>query len=118
MGIASTRGRAGEALAAAYLELSGCDVLARNHRLAGVEVDVLALDGRCRVVVEVKLRTRVDYGGAALAVDRAKRARLLRAAHALAGAGSGPVRVDVVAITLDPEGAAIRHYRNALTHDA
>ena len=117
MGIANVRGRAGEALAAAYLELAGCDVLARNHRVAGVELDVLGLDGRCRVVVEVKLRTRSDYGGAALAVDHAKRARLLRAARVLAQDGSGPVRVDVVAVTLGPEGATIAHFRNALSDD-
>lgn len=117
MGIAKLRGRAGEALAAAYLELVGCDVLARNTRVAGVELDVLAIDGRCRVVVEVKLRTRADYGGAALAVDHAKRARLLRAARVLAQDGSGPVRIDVVAVALDANGATIAHFRNALSDD-
>ena len=114
MGLANIRGRAGEALAAAYLELSGCDVLARNHRIAGVEVDVVAREGRTRVVVEVKLRTRPDFGGAAGAVDGFKRARLERAAQALARDGAGPVRIDVLAVELNGSGARIVHYRDAV----
>ena len=83
MGIASRHGAAGEALAAAYLELVGCTVVGRNLSLAGVEVDLLIEEDRTQVLVEVKTRTRSDYGGAALAVDHTKRARLLRAARAL-----------------------------------
>jgi putative endonuclease len=117
MGVANIRGRAGEALAAAYLELAGCDVLARNHRLAGVEVDVVAREARCRVVVEVKLRNRGDYGGAAAAVDVRKQSRLLRAAQALVGDGAGPVRIDVITVELESTGARIVHYRDAIHAD-
>ena len=46
------RGRAAEALAAAYLELIGYQVVARNLRLGGVEVDLVADDGPVRVIVE------------------------------------------------------------------
>jgi putative endonuclease len=116
MGIARAHGQAGESLAAAYLALAGCEVRARNTRLAGVEVDLVAADGRTEVIVEVKYRARADFGGAALAVDAAKRARLLRAASALAAAGRA-VRVDVVAIELRDDGLVLRHYRNALEDD-
>lgn len=115
MGVAHTRGRAGEALAIAYLELAGCRVIACNLKLGGVEVDALASDGPAQVVVEVKYRGRSDYGGAAAAVDAAKRARLVRAARALQLAGARRVRIDVVAVDLSPEGATVRHYRNAVT---
>ncbi len=114
MGLARSRGAAGEALAAAYLELAGCPIVGRNLRLGGVEVDLLANDGEVRVVVEVKLRGRSDYGGAALAVDAAKRERLRRAARALEREGR-PVRIDVVAVEIDTSGAILRHYRNAVT---
>jgi putative endonuclease len=113
MGIAGAHGRAGEALAAAYLELRGCVIAARNVRLAGVEVDLVAEEGRTQVLVEVKTRTRGDYGGAAQAVDQAKRARLLRAAQALDP--SRPRRIDVVAIETSEQGAVVTHYRNALS---
>jgi len=115
MGVAQTRGRAGEALAMAYLELAGCRVIARNLRLGGVEVDALVTDGPAQVVVEVKVRGRSDYGGAAAAVDAAKRARLVRAARALQLGGARRVRIDVVAVELSPEGATVRHIRNAVT---
>ena len=114
MGLAQERGRAGEALAAAYLELAGLEVKRRNARLAGVEVDLVAREGRAWVVVEVKLRNRPDYGGAAGAVDERKRARLRRAALALLAEEGGPVRVDVVAMDLTAEGLTLRHVRDAV----
>jgi putative endonuclease len=114
MGTTQTRGAAGEALAAAYLELAGLEVLERNARLAGVEVDLVARDGATRVIVEVKLRGRTDYGGAASAVDHRKRERLLRAARALEAEGS-TMRIDVIAVDLASDGAVLRHYRNAVT---
>src|SRR5881409_332106 len=88
MGVAQRRGRAGEDLAIAYLELAGCHVIGRNLKLGGVEVDALASDGAAQVVVEVKLRGRSDFGGAAAAIDAAKRVRLLRAARALQLSGA------------------------------
>lgn len=112
MGIAKRHGAAGEALAAAYLELIGCTAAGRNVSLAGVEVDLVAEEEGTQVLVEVKTRTRGDYGGAALAVDHAKRARLLRAARALDPAR--PIRIDVIAIETSDEGATLRHYRAAI----
>jgi len=114
MGLPNVRGRAGESLAMAYLELVGCRVRERNPRIGGVEVDALVEDGPDTVVVEVKLRTRSDYGGAVGALDAAKRDRLLRAASALLGRGCERVRIDVVTVDLTEEGAALRHYRSAV----
>ena len=114
MGAAQERGRAGEALAAAYLELVGCRVVARNVRLAGVEVDLVVDDGPSRVLVEVRLRSRGDYGGAAETLDRNKRARLMRAALALEQQGIALPRVDVVAVDLCATGAQLTHHRNAI----
>jgi len=83
MGVAQDRGRAGETLAAAYLELMGCRLVARNVRLGGVEVDLVVDDGPSRELVEVRLRSRGDYGGAAETLGPAKRDRLRRAASVL-----------------------------------
>jgi putative endonuclease len=115
MGLAQQRGRAGEALAAAYLELVGCRLVARNVRLGGVEVDVVVDDGPTRVLVEVRVRTRTDFGGAAATVGHHKRERLVRAARVLEQQGAARVRVDVVAVDLSADGAALTHYRNAVT---
>lgn len=114
MGIARDRGRAAETLAASYFELIGCEIVGRNVRLEDVEVDLVAREGATQVLVEVKYRTRSDYGGAALAVDHRKRARLARAARALQRGRTSPVRVDVLAVELSPDGASLRHYRNVV----
>ncbi len=114
MAVTQDRGRAGENLAASYLALAGIEVVQRNAKLAGVEVDLVARDGPVRVLVEVKLRTRPDYGGAAAAVDWRKCERLRRAALALTGDGGGPVRVDVIAIERNAEGLVLRHLRDAV----
>ena len=115
MGMAQDRGRAGEDLAVAYLRLAGLRPVGRNVRLGGVEVDVVADDGATRVLVEVRLRTRGDFGGAAATVDRRKRDRLARAALSLEQQGRSRIRVDVVAVDLDADGARLTHYRNAIT---
>lgn len=114
MGLAQDRGRAGEAMAAAYFELLGYRVVARNARLGGVEVDLVLQDGGATVVAEVRLRTRGDYGGAAATVDYRKQQRLARAAHALEQQGARRVRVDVVAVDVASNGATLTHYRNVL----
>ena len=115
MGTGNVRGARGESLAAAWLELAGHQVVGRNVRLGGVEVDLLALEGEIRVVVEVKLRGRADYGGAARAVDRDKCHRLVRAARALEQSGAPGVRIDVIAIETEADGLTLRHYRNAVS---
>ena len=114
MALTGRRGHAGELVAAAYLELAGCAILESNVRIAGVEVDLIAGEGNTWVVVEVKTRARNDWGGAALAVDHAKRERLRRAARALAQRGAHHVRIDVIAIETDRDGLRLTHHRNAI----
>jgi putative endonuclease len=77
-------------------------------------VDALVEDGPDTVLVEVKLRSRADYGGAAAALDRVKRQRLLRAASALLARGCERIRIDVITVDLMEDGAALRHYRGAV----
>ncbi len=93
-------------------------IQARNRRIAGVEVDILARDGDVQVVCEVKtLRlSALDALDAADSVDHRRLARLSRAAGVLAE--NGPVRVDVVAVSLGPDGLTnCLHYPN-VTEDA
>ena len=109
-----TLGAHGEALAAAYLRLIGCRVEETRTRLAGVEIDLIAHEGSTRVLIEVKIRSRTDYGGAAHAIDRVKCERLRRAARALQQREPGPVRIDVVAIDLEGSDLSLRWIRNAV----
>jgi len=115
MAFAQDRGRAGEDLAAAYFECRGHAVLARNIRLGGVEVDLVIADGDDQVIVEVRLRSRADFGSAAATVDHRKRERLRRAALALQQQGALHLRVDVLSIELTSDGARLQHLRNVVT---
>ena len=114
MGLARDHGAAAEDLAAAYLSLLGWELTARNTRLAGVEIDLVAREGRTMVLVEVKYRARADFGGAIGAIDARKCERLRRAALA-ASAGRSDVRVDIVSIEPSADGLVLTHHRNAVT---
>jgi putative endonuclease len=116
-GVRTPKQRAGDAAedaACTHLVKNGCRVLARNVRYREGELDVVAQDGSTVVFVEVRLRSRDTFGGAAGSVDRFKRKRLVRAAqHYLAqhfrdgGAGprgTPPCRFDV--ITADDGGVS------------
>jgi putative endonuclease len=70
------RGRAGEDAAAMLLETHGYRIVARNVRLPGGEIDIIARDGDTVVFVEVKARASNSYGSAVRAVDARKRATL------------------------------------------
>jgi putative endonuclease len=114
MAFKDVRGRAGETLAAAYLELTGSRLSERNTRIAGVEIDLVADDHGTMVLIEVKTRARNDWGGAALAIDARKRERLRRAALLARPRGATRVRIDVITIETDAEGARLVHHRNAI----
>lgn len=73
-------GQAGEARAEEYLRQKGYRILARNLRTSLGEIDLVAEDEGVLVFVEVKARTTGAFGGALLAVDRRKQAKLIRLA--------------------------------------
>jgi putative endonuclease len=74
------RGQAAEALAAAYLTGQGLDIVDRNFRCRFGEIDLIAREGEALVFVEVRMRRRGDFGGAAESITAAKRERLRKAA--------------------------------------
>jgi putative endonuclease len=98
-------GAAGEDLAHRYLRRRGCRIVARNYRpRAGHgEIDLVAWHGEALVFVEVKTRSREDFGTPDRAIDIEKRASLVRAASEYARRASIPwnhVRFDVVNVVL------------------
>jgi putative endonuclease len=114
-------GDAAEAAVAAGLAGRGWRILATNLRVGRAEIDVLAVDPgppAALVVVEVRWRSRRDFGLAEETVDARKRARLRRAGHALreldrlpdgSGVPALPMRFDLIAA--EP-GGRLRHHRH------
>jgi len=108
-------GRYGERVAARRLQEAGMVVLERNWRCALGEIDIVARDGGCLVVCEVKTRRGTGTGTPAEAVTPAKVVRLRRlAAQWLAEHDVHPadVRLDVVAVLVAERGPAqVEHLR-------
>ncbi len=106
-------GRYGEDLAVRYLRDVGMEVLDRNWRCEHGEVDVVARDGDCVVICEVKTRRSSGFGDPVEAVTFAKAMRLRRLAAAYLAAHevrARDVRIDVVGVLCRPgEPVVVRH---------
>ena len=101
-------GKCAEDLAAAYLAAQGLELLARNVRCKAGEIDLVCRDGVVLVLIEVRQRARLDYGGALASVAAAKRLKLVRAArfllHVRPAWRRSIVRFDVVGVQGNPCG--------------
>ena len=111
-------GQRGEEAAARFLKRQGYGILARGKRLRPGELDLVVLDGRTIVFVEVKTRTSQDAGHPSEAVNAVKQRRLTRLAVTFLkrhGLLEYKARFDVVAITWPPGRGrpAIEHFKNA-----
>lgn len=90
-------GMAAEELAARHLLAQGLRILERNFRVRGGEIDLIAKDGKSLVFVEVRLRTRNDFGGAGASITPQKQQRIILAArHYLQTHGEQACRFDCV----------------------
>lgn len=111
-------GYRGERAAERYLRRKGYVIVARSQRNKLGEIDLIAVDGRTVVFVEVKTRTSQQSGHPADAVDADKQQRMTRAAlsylkrHDLLENAS---RFDVIAVTWPESGKRplIEHFQNA-----
>jgi putative endonuclease len=113
-----TLGQRGEVAAARYLRRHGYKILARSDHFGPGELDLVALDRKTIVFVEVKTRQSQQAGHPSDAVDEIKQRRLTRLAvsflkrHQLLEC---PARFDVIAITwpADKWFPTIEHIKNA-----
>ncbi len=115
-------GDQGEEAAARFLARRGFTILDRKLRSRFGELDLVARDGRTVVFVEVKARREGAGDPPQAAVDGRKQARLARLALgylARRRLGDASCRFDVVAVTVDREGAVqtIRHFPDAFRLD-
>lgn len=112
-------GRRGEELAAQHLQGKGFDIVARNWRCEMGELDLVARDGECLVLVEVRTRRGRSLGTPEESITPAKQTRLidLSEAYVQESGWPGDWRIDVVAIEMDRRGRVLRvdQYENAIT---
>ena len=97
-------GAYGERLAARYLVERGMQILDRNWRCDQGEIDIVAMDGSCLVIVEVKTRRTLAFGAPVEAVTTVKAARLRRLAacwvaeHRSRTDSVADIRIDVIGV--------------------
>jgi putative endonuclease len=125
---AQLAGDTAEQLVATRLSDEGWTILARNIHVGRHELDLVAVDPgppACLVIVEVRWRSRRDFGLAEETFDYRKRANVRAAVGRLLEDGilDGrpvprlPMRVDLVVVEPPVLAAALprmRHHRNAL----
>lgn len=107
MGTTLGTGRAAEARVDRAARRRGYRRVARNYNVRGGELDLVYRDGDTLVVVEVRYRSRDDYGSAAASVTAHKQRRIVLATrHFLAEHprhADTAVRFDVVGVNANDE---------------
>jgi len=105
--------RAGE-----LLRESGLSIIGHGYRCRLGELDLIASDGDCLIVVEVRARAGTGFGSAAETVGQHKQQRIIRATqHFLMrnpGWFSRPIRFDVIAFdNIDAATPSVTWLKNA-----
>ena len=107
----------GEMQAAEYLRRKRYRLVAKNFRLRGGEIDLIAETKDYIVFIEVKTRTTAAYGLPCEAVERNKRRKITRVASAYLAQfdlWERPCRFDVIEVWPDDQGEpVIRHLVHA-----
>ena len=119
-----TRGKFGEDYTADYLLNKGMKIISRNFRRKGGELDIVALDGRMLVVVEVKARKSGSLTDGLDAMTVTKRRNIIRTAQRFideTDVDFDEMRFDVAELTLTtekiPRVLDFSYYEDAFTAD-
>ncbi len=109
-------GREGEGIAERYLKKQGFKLLERNYRCPVGELDLVALDRKVLVFVEVKTRTSDSAGSPLESVDRRKQRQIIKTALYFLSQKrlhDQDARFDVIGISLGQGAPVVEHIRNA-----
>ena len=107
--------------ASRYLRRRGLRVIKRRYRCRVGELDLVCLDGRTLVIVEVRARSVSRFAGAAESVDNNKRRKLILATRHLLMThpewSECPVRFDVFSASDIDGNPNVRWIKNAFDAD-
>ena len=110
-------GKLGEKQAARFLKRKGFRIVTRNYACPRGEIDIVALDGKVVVFVEVKTRSNQEHADPIDAVDRHKQRQLTNTAkyflkHTISE--HSICRYDVITLISEDQGSFdIQHYEDA-----
>lgn len=108
-------GAQAEQTAAQYLQRQGLRLLHSNYRCRFGEIDLILKDRDTLVFAEVRMRSRSDFGGAAVSIDARKQHKLILAAqHYLSSVSpTPPCRFDAVLLSSAEGGEGVEWLKNA-----
>jgi putative endonuclease len=108
-------GKQGEAIAAQFLEESGCKILATNWRYKQYELDIVAQQNDTLLIVEVKTRESNFFGEPESFVTKTKQKQLIKAAAAYIEQNNLQleVRFDIVSVIKSKGKVQINHIPGA-----
>ena len=111
---AGKTGNTGEKAAEGFLIRKGYEILARNYRIRGGEIDIIASRGEYIVFAEVKTRNTASLARPSAWVDYRKQKKIIRtAADYIAKSGTDlQPRFDVIEIVYDKNTEIIVNIRH------
>lgn len=115
MAIHNTLGKEGEEAATAYLIDKGYSICHRNWRSGKKELDIVAIDRKELVVIEVKTRRDTAYGNPEDAIDNRKIRSIIASTDAYLRkyALDMPVRFDIITLVGTAPPFTIEHIEDA-----
>ena len=110
-------GKLGEEIAQRYLRKKKFKIVQRGYRLYRGEIDLIALDGKTLVFIEVKTRSPEALGLPEESVDIRKQRQIRKIAEgylAINGIEDMECRFDVISVAFDEKGThSLAHYKDA-----
>ena len=108
-------GKKGEDIACIELKRLGYTILERNWRYRRLEVDIIARTSTELILVEVKTRSTARYGYPEIAIDRAKKSNLYKAAgiYAYEKDLDIDIRFDIISVILYRNVKKVFHIKDA-----
>jgi putative endonuclease len=109
-------GKEGERVAERYLQKKGYTLVERNYRCPAGELDLIVLDRRVVVFVEVKTRTGHGFGSPLEAVEFRKQRKMIQVAQfflAEKRLQQRDARFDVVGVSWPGRDPVVEHIENA-----
>ncbi|MCP5104624.1 MAG: YraN family protein [bacterium] len=113
-------GPGGEKAAARYLEKNGYEIVDRNYKVCGAEIDLVAKKDETLCFVEVKTRGSDKYGLPEEFVDERKRRKIIRAAKVFIGRKEYDdlyVRFDIISVLNKHDDIEIKHITHAFQEE-
>jgi len=111
-------GNQAETLACKYLEAKQYKIVERNYKDRFCEIDIVASHREYIVFVEVKYRSRSDFGGAAGSITPSKALRMSRSAQYWLATHDGYLqsqpRIDVITVVGDMLAPEVSHIEDAI----